>query len=1141
MSADLSISGDAKTTPPGWLQRLRANLDQHVFFWITLLIALYVFFGVPQITNVWQQQPPLEGGVQTMAGYLVFLSFLIGFYALSMFVVIRRFPARWVQDWVEGFVSRRMERWREQGLGRFYRPSYWFAAVTWRAPDLCCRWLVWSVSNPECRRDIPKVATSMLAAAFVGSTALLFGTRCDASRAYPLAGAFCQNIGLLCLAAMVWLMVAIPPRIGGAERPGKVWLYFGRFLAWLISTALIGELLWLLADTDWRDNVISYRLYTIWAVFQVLTTLVIMGLLIDRWHAATDRWPVRQVAVLVMPILVWLYSRSLPVEASELNRHLKDDQVQVWKTLRLSSDGPNSVAWYARSDRNWFAHLNSRVLSVPDSEPVVIVAASGGGSRAAIFTALVLETLARTPTIQNPTTGESAAITNDPAGDSKPTWADNVVLISSVSGGSLASADHVEHRGPRTPPALVPESPHSRERVLLNTAPVELKHWGLGYAGDLIQTYLDEPPEGFPVEVFRDYYAKNEQDRDDPEVAVAALKAAESTLREQLKEVVTERDKKQAALAPQKGSTPPNAEMLVQEVAKLNDSAASLRTALALLDGYRSLTDPSTACLGRWIWTSRAFDEMCIDFMAPLMRGVLTPRLDRGDALASFWTHRFGWSNCTNFSGYHGPLTGWNYGPDRPAVVFNAVDVARGSRLAIGFPPLPSDLWDAVYQRGVTREPPRALNAPVSLARAVRMSSNFPYGFRAMEFQIPARFPPDPAAGLRLGGGHLQSAFDRVHVLDGGVVDNTGLDTVYELLLAVEYHADPKNHSSYQVDATSLLANLRRHGVCVIEIDAGAKPNTDLPARLNPFGGVTEQNQALENGGYSNADRAKQLYLRAIRRILAQRLEEAGDPLIGGTTSLSDLENGLPPTALHYCFQCNHYKPGHGADPAIMTAWALGPRDKAEVVARFLPELGLWNQRRAQLWDDIRAGKAGVARSQQVARLHILLNRVAALNQVFHRLSLDLADLEKLARAGSPVAPARVAQLRGKFSEAKRQLDPLAVEVGHETDRELREAWTELGRQAREDDERLALLEKARTADQREHLMAELRLKPDLLQQSKESFEQIGNRLEAAEAGVAKKVTAELKHRLLLDPQLKYDQASRQAKEVYEKRAAMKR
>src|SRR5438874_9003859 len=191
MSTDPSLPAVPIHAPPrGWLQRLRANLDENIFFWITLLIALYVFFGVPQITNVWQQQPPWEGGVQIIAGYLIFLSFLIGFYALSMFVVIRRFPAQWVQDRVEAFVSRRMEGWRKLGPHRFHRPSYWFAVVTWRAPDLCCRWLVWAVSNPERRQEVPKVALSILAAVLVGSTALLFGTGSDASRAYPLAGAF---------------------------------------------------------------------------------------------------------------------------------------------------------------------------------------------------------------------------------------------------------------------------------------------------------------------------------------------------------------------------------------------------------------------------------------------------------------------------------------------------------------------------------------------------------------------------------------------------------------------------------------------------------------------------------------------------------------------------------------------------------------------------------------------------------------------------------------------------------------------------------------------------------------------------------------------------------------------------------------
>ena len=69
--------------------------------------------------------------------------------ALSMFVVIRRFPVQWVQMRAESFVRSWTERWQNQGRRRFLQPSFWIAALTWRAPDLCCRWLVWAVSNPK--------------------------------------------------------------------------------------------------------------------------------------------------------------------------------------------------------------------------------------------------------------------------------------------------------------------------------------------------------------------------------------------------------------------------------------------------------------------------------------------------------------------------------------------------------------------------------------------------------------------------------------------------------------------------------------------------------------------------------------------------------------------------------------------------------------------------------------------------------------------------------------------------------------------------------------------------------------------------------------------------------------------------------
>src|SRR5262245_17248993 len=102
----VSTSPDQHTNqPPTWRHSIRAKLDEHVFFSITLLLALYVVLFVPQVTNVWQQRPPYEGGFWTMLQYWLFLSFLIGFYTVSMFVVTRRFPVAFVQTRIERFVA----------------------------------------------------------------------------------------------------------------------------------------------------------------------------------------------------------------------------------------------------------------------------------------------------------------------------------------------------------------------------------------------------------------------------------------------------------------------------------------------------------------------------------------------------------------------------------------------------------------------------------------------------------------------------------------------------------------------------------------------------------------------------------------------------------------------------------------------------------------------------------------------------------------------------------------------------------------------------------------------------------------------------------------------------------------------------
>jgi hypothetical protein len=1115
----LQTDGAAKTR--NWivsrLHLLRVHLDEHILFWFTFLFALYVFFFVPQIRNVWLQQPPTKGGVRF--AYVLFLIYLTQFYLLSMFAVVRQFPIQWIQAAIERLVDSRMRYWREKGRRRFVNPLYWAGVLTFRLPDLCSRWLPWTVSNPSHTSGWTVKGIAGLSFCVVGAMGLFAGTRGDASQRYPLAGAFCQNLALLCLLSAIWLTLALQRVHVGLEGWSGIGVYFGRFLGWLFATYTMGELLWIVAGTNWRGDVISYRIYTIWAVFQILTSLVILGLLIDRWHTESKVLPVRQIALIGLPLFVWLFSRALPVEPSDLDRFLSRSQAQVWqKLVKDSATGPNALSWYHKLNQQWFDQMEARLEAIDAAQPVVLVAASGGGSRAAIYSSLVLETLERTPIdVRSP-------IADAPAERASKTWFDNIVLISSVSGGSLGAGFHVEKRKKQPAPEVIAAPAPGEAPTLLNTSALELKLRGEKHLRELIHLFLSTPPADFPQGLLKEYYKSKEHTIAE---SVAALEGAERELNDLLEADTQARKGNEDTLTSSESLPPEKALQLGRKISQLNEEIAALRNASAFLTSLHALKDERSAEAGKWIWSSRAFDEMCIDFMAPIMRGALTPALDRGDALAHFWSNRFDWKDCTNVGGYHEPLDAWNYRASEPAIIFNAVDVARGSRLAIGFPPLPSDLWDGVYQKGATHEPPHCLNFAVSLARAIRMSSNFPYGFRAMEVAVPSQV----IAGSARKNHERLGDRTTIHILDGGVLDNTGLDTLYELFLALEFHAAPGNASGYQQRAARVLDSLRGHGVCLVEIDAGAKPNTGLPARLDPFGGIKEQSQALENGGYSNADRAKQLYVNEIRRILNQRFDGLGAFAKQAGISLQDLEEFLQhkPTVFHYHVQCNHYQPGQSADPAIMTAWALGPRDKAEVVARFLPDLVQWNPRRIQLVTDIQLGKKAFEAAQHTAKERAVNSVITAVKVLTDRITLH----EKQVQNQSINRMDAVAELRKDCSAATERLEALAKAIHADEDPEFHSAVAKLQTLLKDDDQRIALLEKAPTAASIAQLQADLRAKPIDLAQS--TLRQLSTSVEANAREAKARLSMQMKRSVFVDPQSKYDAASRQTKQVFER------
>jgi len=106
----------------------------------------------------------------------------------------------------------------------------------------------------------------------------------------------------------------------------------------------------------------------------------------------------------------------------------------------------------------------------PDGDPLLGVALSGGGSRAAVFGAAALEALGRIRL---------------PGGDS---LLQHVAYISSVSGGSLAASYYAEGKPSRETPVLTPSGDYTDEyRTFFSTYHEKVSH---NFEGDLIRRQL---------------------------------------------------------------------------------------------------------------------------------------------------------------------------------------------------------------------------------------------------------------------------------------------------------------------------------------------------------------------------------------------------------------------------------------------------------------------------------------------------------------------------------------------------------------------------------------------------------------------------------------------------------------------------
>jgi hypothetical protein len=415
------------------------------------------------------------------------------------------------------------------------------------------------------------------------------------------------------------------------------------------------------------------------------------------------------------------------------------------------------------------------------------------------------------------------------------------------------------------------------------------------------------------------------------------------------------------------------------------------------------------ACCGdnedsRWFFKRPLVDDMCTDFMAPLLRGVLYPLNDRGQSTMQFWQRRFGLS-ATNLD-WHRRIaarlseavsekgtvvpkpTDWP-----PLLLCNVSEVERGNRTMIGFPPLPPDLLTFDIDAPHFPREFMALDAgdgkidrvcEVSLAEATRLSANFPWGFPVARVDIPQRTPT---------GGQRPD----VRFVDGAVADNTGIDSLRYVVDRLRAWANRAGRPAaipsseqrrYQI-AKQIVDELMRRGIVVLEIDSGAKPQSPgFMARS--LSGLLEPVAALENASYAHGSADVGTNLSAIEanlpfrqaRQLRWRIERLASPVWhdGG----SDRQNFLP-NVERITVICNH-------EENVMTAWALGPRDKAHVFLRFAAGSAKLHDQ----WEDY-------------------LERYYREREEVAKIDKALQELERLHAAGKPAPADQLAELSQNY------------------------------------------------------------------------------------------------------------------------------
>jgi predicted acylesterase/phospholipase RssA len=347
-----------------------------------------------------------------------------------------------------------------------------------------------------------------------------------------------------------------------------------------------------------------------------------------------------------------------------------------------------------------------------------------------------------------------------------------------------------------------------------------------------------------------------------------------------------------------------------------------------------------------WPIGSRRFDRMATDFNAPLLRGLVLPGVERGEMVTHFWRTQFGWREALEEQARQEEPR-----EQGPLLLFNVTGVHGGGRVVAGVPRLPPGLLnpeEGGNAESLTDIDPRL---GVDVEEAVRMSANFPWGF-----DLPL---------LGLGG-------ERRRVIDGGVLDNSGIDTLTTLLERLEDLARDADTGgrpcavdteTLPCQAQALLDELARRGVVLLEIDSGAKPAPPGPFAI-AFANVLLPVHALSTSSYTRAVQAslfESARMEAVLRRRGERLLAVDWTKEGAPASAERLDDDIDligKRLAHVVYVLDTER--------LMTAWALSPDEKAQLLARFLAEDARQRLELRDQLEDIEG--ANVARAQLLPR-----------------------------------------------------------------------------------------------------------------------------------------------------------------------------